>query len=58
MPHSDELNNNEVQVSSPNLPVLVTKRGRKPDSTSVKAMKAQIRNKAAEKIKGLILKKK
>ena len=58
MPHSDELNNNEVQVSSPNLPASVKKRGRKPDSASMNAMKAQIRNEAAEKIKGLNLKKK
>ena len=56
MPHSDELNNNEV--SSPNLPESVKKRGRKPDSASVKAMQAQIGNEAAEKIKGLNLKKK
>ena len=55
MPHSDELNNNEVQVSSPNLPASVMKRGRKPDSASVKAMQAQIGNEAAEKIKGLNL---
>ena len=58
MPHSDELNNNEVQVSSPNLPASVKKRGRKPDFASMKAMKAQIRNEAAEKVKGLNLKKK
>ena len=57
MPHSDELNNNEVQVSSPNLPASVKKRGRKPDSASMKAMKAQIRNEAAEKIKGLNLRR-
>ena len=56
MPHSDELNNNEVQVSSPNLPASVMKRGRKPDSASVKAMKAQVRNEGAEKIKGVNLK--
>ena len=58
MPQSDALNNNEVQVSSQNLPALMKKRGRKPGSTSVKAMKAQIRNEAAEKIKGFNLKKK
>ena len=57
MPHSVELNNNEVQVSSPNLPASVKKRGRKPDFASMKAMKAQIRNEAAEKIKGLNLRR-
>ena len=57
MPQSDELNNNKVPVSSPNLPAPVRKRGRPADSESVKAMKAQIRNekekKAAVNIKGL-----
>ena len=57
MPQSDEMNNNRVPVSSPNLPAPVRKRGRPADSESVKAMKAQIRNekekKAAVKIKGL-----
>ena len=49
MPQSDELNNNKVPVSSPNLPAPVRKRGTAADSESVKAMKAQIRDEQRKK---------
>ena len=48
-PKSDELNNNKVPVSSPNLPAPVRKRGTPTDSESVKAMKAQIRDEQRKK---------
>ena len=44
MPQSDELNNNKVPVSSPNLPAPERKRGRPADSESVNAIKAQMTN--------------
>ena len=49
MPQSDELNNNKVPVSSPNLPAPVRKRGTPTDSESVKAMNAQIRDEQRKK---------
>ena len=45
MPQSEELNNNQVPVSSPNLPAPVKKRGRPAE----KAMKAQIRDEQRKK---------
>ena len=48
MPQSDELNNKEMLVSSPNLPASMRKR-RPSESESVKAMKAQIRGEQRKK---------